>query len=213
MQNDAAKRLRAFLANRKAGTLALAQQNTLVEKNLNLAEIIAYKFRNITERTSAWDEDDIKQTAKLLLAKAANTYNPVEDKDFESWASVVIRNGLRDVYRSVTRHDTTISLNNTVGDGENGEEEFVDRVEDESINVVIDANDSLRRELGRKVLDGLSEEDRNFIEPILGGRSFSKVAEQFGCTKQNIHVKFWQVINKAREVLEEMVPLEEGVKI
>jgi RNA polymerase sigma factor (sigma-70 family) len=173
----------------------------LVEQYLLLAKKIAGEFDNIP----GLSHEEIEMSAQEALLKAAQHFKP-EVGDFTSFASVVIRNALRDLYERQVRHhqhhvyDLNIPCNISTT-----AEDRIHRIPDPHVRDVNDA--AACRESDEKLalaIETLSPRLRVVAEGIGAGKSYSEIGAELGISKQAAHKLAGAAMATLREKLDAM---------
>jgi RNA polymerase sigma factor (sigma-70 family) len=161
----------------------------LFSEHMGLARTIARSFK--TTRNTA-DHDDLEQAALLALHRASEAFRPDGGREFAPYAGQAVRNALNDFYRKTLRigKREAFSLDAPAVAGGSGEaddqgaswkDNWAD-VEAEIASLAAAGNESA--ELLRRAIAELLPEQRSVVEAVLAGRTFAKIAEERGVTKQ-----------------------------
>ncbi|KRQ85857.1 RNA polymerase sigma-28 factor precursor [Caloramator mitchellensis] len=124
----------------------------LILNNINLVKCYAKRFFIMFEVSSYKDYDleDLEQVGIIGLIKAIDKYNPALGCKFSTYAVYWIKQAIR---RALEGHEDTLSLDENIGDEEEGNITLMDTLEDKTINFV---EETELKEL-KKLWDILSE--------------------------------------------------------
>jgi RNA polymerase sigma factor (sigma-70 family) len=172
-----------------------------IENYFPLAKKIAGEFDNIP----GLPMEEIEMSAQEALLKAAQHFKP-ETGDFIPFASVVIRNALRDLYERQVRHHQhhVYDLNMPCGNATTAEE-LIERIPAFHSRDVNDA--AAGRESDKRLalaMEALSPRLRLVAEGIGAGKSYSEIGADLGISKQAAHKLAGAAMATLREKLHSM---------
>lgn len=147
------------------------------------------------------DVEDLIQTARKALLKAAEKFNPSRKVPFEGFAGNIIRNTLTDTYRKGIRHAEhhPISLDDPIGDEGAIQGDFFQSF-DKTPDRIAFEND--RRELVENALKSLSDRERCVIvKTFMEEMSGSEIAEELGVSRQAINKTVHQAVSQLKVYL------------
>ncbi len=172
-----------------------------IENYFALAKKIAWEFDNIP----GLPQEEIEMSAQEALLKAAQHFK-TESGDFIPFASVVIRNALRDLYeRQVRHHQHHVYDLNVTSSNATSAEERIERIPADQSREVNDAAASRESEKRLALaMETLSPRLRLVAEGIGNGKSYSEIGAGLGISKQAAHKLAGAAIASLREKLDEM---------
>jgi RNA polymerase sigma factor (sigma-70 family) len=170
-----------------------------IHELLPIAERIAREFDNIPGLPHA----EIAIAAQEALANAARLYDPAKG-DFTAYATLAMRNALRDLYERQVRHHQHHEYgvdfsdqSSTVG----GVVPFrAPSNESPKVELAVAASESNQRlELA---LQSLSPKLRAVAEGLRDGKNYREIGESLGISKQAVHKLAGAAITSLKEQLE-----------
>lgn len=179
----------------------------LVTENLGLATTIAKKF----EAPGA-DVDDLIQEARIALLKAAQAFHPEQGTKFSSFASAIINNRLRDLYKSrIARsaHEGG-SLDEEVGeDGDTRQSLTPDAAPSEPLPVERSETAKITEEEVAK----LPDRPQAIVRAFMAGKSGEEIAASMGVTRQAVNQSLKGALMVLKKALERrgLKGQEEGI--
>lgn len=179
----------------------------LVTENLGLATTIAKKFQ-----APGVDVDDLIQEARIGLLKAAQAFQPEQGTKFSSFASAIINNRLRDLYKSrISRsaHEGG-SLDEEVGeDGDTRQSLTPDAAPSEPLPVERSETAKITEEEVAK----LPARPQAIVRAFMAGKSGEEIAANMGVTRQAVNQSLKGALMVLKKALERrgLKGQEEGV--
>jgi len=153
-----------------------AEVQNLVTDNLRLAGWWANRYRNLGEY------DDILQSARLALVKAAEGYNP-ESGPFAAYANRTISNALNSEYRRQSRRPRmSASLDEPITDDGETLAEVIG--EDENVRETAAQGDI--RGILRAAVQKLPDRPRAMVENLLSGKTAAETARELEVSPQYV---------------------------
>ena len=154
-----------------------------VTSHLGLAKSIAYDFFLKRDQSTALDE--VQSEAILGLLKAHDTFDASRNVTFGAFAKTVIQNHLRDFFKRQRLHSSIIDSVHSQKSPTETETEFFSNLI--PVDQIDPSRESYRNEVRKALADGLSqlgENQRNVMELVSQGYSFSEIAEKLSISKQ-----------------------------
>ena len=182
---------------KKTETLS-AEQRELVEKSIGVVRWTIYMHIQINETVFGLSYDDLFQEGCICLCKAAKTYDGKTAK-FETYAKVVIKNGLLNYCRTMCAgYKRQLPLQELVDSGESSRT-FLDflSVEDFTEAALSDLTTFDLLELVKEEYSGVARLGIEALELKVKGLSGSEIARLYGVAPN--HVGAW--ISRAAEKL------------
>jgi RNA polymerase sigma factor (sigma-70 family) len=175
-------------------------QESLFESHLELALKIG---RSFPIPNAALDESE--QEARIALWQAASSFDPAKG-DFAGYASVVVRNHLRNVFNSAKRRSVEITaLDATASDDPDAE---IDSPKNSLIcpeaSPLLDAERSDIRAVLRTELDSLTESQQRVLMSYAEGDSFADIARRNGISKAAVRQMAERAANQIRPELHDL---------
>lgn len=176
-------------------------KHDFVNQHLTLAKKIAAEFINIP----GLPLEEIEMRAQEALFQAAHHFQQ-NSGNFVSFASVVIRNALRDLYERQVRHHQhhVYDLNVPCSSTSSKEEKIAQIADFHEVNV---PDGVAMRESDKRILQAmetLSPRMRLVARGIGAGKTYSEIGAELGVSKQAAHKLAAAVIATLREKLENM---------
>lgn len=151
--------------------------------HLGLAKSIAYDFFLKRDQSIALDE--VQSEAILGLLKAHDSFDRSRNVTFGAFAKTVIQNHLRDFFKRLKLHSSIIESAHSQKSPTETETEFFSNLI--PIDQIDPSRESYRNEVRKALAEGLSqlgENQRNVMELVSQGYSFSEIAEKLSISKQ-----------------------------
>ncbi len=204
---------------KKTEVLSLSQQE-LVEENLDVVRWAIYIHIQVNETIFGFSYDDLFQEGCICLCKAATTYNGKKAK-FETYAKVVVKNGLLNYCRKVySKHQRQLSLQALTFPDDKDDTTFLDFLAADDFS---DTTISLMTTLGllesvKKNYRGVARLGIEALELKIKGLSGWDIARLYGVAPN--HVGAWisratkklrkddRFIMGLREIVVEKIPPE-----
>lgn len=174
------------------------KQRELVEKSIGVVRWIIYTHIRVNETVFGLSYDDLFQEGCIYLCKAAETYDGKTAK-FETYAKVVIKNGLLNYCRAMCAgYKRQLPLQELVDAGESNST-FLDflSVEDFTDTAVSDLTAFDLLESVKEEYSGVARMGIEALELKMKGFSGSEIARLYGVAPN--HVGAW--ISRAAEKL------------
>lgn len=147
------------------------------------------------------DYDDMQSLCMYGLWKAINTYKIDRSKgSFEKYAYYCMHNQLDNEItkknRAKKRQRIEVSLNATIGDGENS---FIDLIQSNEINP---ENFVIFNEIFSILKDRIKKKDFKVIEYMMEYGSISEVAGMIGITPNGLRIKLKSIKKRINKILD-----------
>ena len=168
----------------------------LVLDNLGLARMVAHRYMN-----TGIEFDDLEQTARIGLVKAARVYDSERGVKFSSFAVPVMNNEINRTLRRMRKCVPTVSLETEIVQGE--EWTIADMLPaKEDVESVIMAKDTLETALGW--LLQIPEKRRGVvIRRVLLHEKQEAIAARCGCSQAYVSCVVKNELEKLRRLLSE----------
>lgn len=115
-------------------------------------------------------------------------YKCMQNEVYTYWRSLKRKNSIPP--DMVYSYDALIS-----GDENDGNESFLDR-----LSISYDGNEIINSVISNMFIDGLTEKERSIIDMLLNGLTHNEIADNIGCTRQNVSYYIKQIRNKANDI-------------
>lgn len=174
----------------------MTPQETLFSAHLELAGKIAGSF-TVPRMTLA----ERVHEARIALWNAALNFNP-DKGSFEAFATVVIRNHLRNVFNKVKRDDAKLTdpLDPLANDHE--EEKSSEAILDPHPSPLSEAERTDIRVAIQLEMNALTKEQREVLQTYADGSSLSAIAQQRGVSKAAVRQMSQRAIEQIRPNLQ-----------
>lgn len=170
--------------------------------HLVLAEAISSDF--YLKRSVSVTKDETVSEANIALLKAHETFDPKHNVPFGAYAKTVIKNHLRDFFSRLKHGQNLIALVGEITPKDESEEDFfTSRIKAEEIDP---SQETYRNEVRKALAEGLSKLGNNqkqVMELIAQGHSYSEIAEKLEISKQAARQAAQRAIIHLREDLGE----------
>lgn len=188
----------------------MAARDILIRENWKLAEKIAALIKKERTDVSEETEKDMVQEGLIAILKAAETYDAAREAGFETYASTVMENAIRDYLRKQTAafdmRMSTISLSDVKT--EENRQHYIDTAS--NIYTKDPADICVRKELFLAIYRAIGNVTRRgqvyllyrygFVDDM--GHSLAETADHFMLSVSRVERTEKKVIEQLREVFE-----------
>jgi RNA polymerase sigma factor (sigma-70 family) len=179
----------------------MSTQNRLVDRNLGLAQVIAFDYANIP----GIQLSDAVSEATAALLRACDGFDPSRG-EFTPYAARAIRNALNSLYAKQLRMARLFprSLDDppfgadALDESNSGPLDYPDSKQDVRKNIKRRETNSVLRE----ILRTLSPREQLIIEHMRLGHSLAEIGDKLGVSKQAVHKVSSPALAKVRNALE-----------
>jgi RNA polymerase sigma factor (sigma-70 family) len=170
----------------------------LAEAYLPLVETIALEYHNVPNAS----HDELVSEGRIALLNAARSFDSGRG-DFVSYASVSIRNRLKDFYEKQVRLAGAfpVSIYSTSGSDESTEPES--KYADETVDVRLAARRSESAALLRESIARLPRRLQIVLTSIQAGRTYEEIGHELGISKQGVYKLAQPALRQVRSFLAE----------
>ena len=168
----------------------------LVLDNLGLARMVAHRYMN-----TGIEFDDLEQTARIGLVKAARKYDPERGVKFSAFAVPVMNNEINLVLRGMRKCVSAVSLETEIIPGEDLTIADILPAKEDAESVIM-AKDVLETALGW--LLQIPEKKRDIvIRRVLLQEKQAVIASQCGCSRVHVSRVVKSELTKLKRILSE----------
>ena len=170
--------------------------NNLFQSYLNLASKIGHSFP-----IPGVSIDESIHEARIALWQAANTFDPTRGT-FEGFASIVIRNHLRNVFGRAKRTAVELTALDTVSVRENEEGCEKENIPAHEADPLLEAERTDIRNALKKSLEGLTVAQRDLLERFALGESYAQIGREKGVSPAAVRQMLLRAAEQIRPNLE-----------
>jgi len=174
----------------------ITPQETLFSAHLELAGKIAGSFP-VPRMTLA----ERLHEARIALWNAALNFNP-DKGSFEAFATIVIRNHLRNVFNKAKRDDAKLIDPLAILADAHDEETSSEAIFDPHPSPLSEAERADIRAAVQREIDALTKEQREVLQTYADGSSFSAIAQERGVSKAAVRQMSQRAIEQIRPNLQ-----------
>ena len=170
--------------------------NNLFESYLNLASKIGNRFP-----IPGASIDESIHEARIALWRAANTFDPTRGT-FEGFASIVIRNHLRNVFDRAKRTSVEMATLDSLSVSNNEEGCEKENIPAREADPLLDAERAdIRKAIGQS-LELLTASQRELLERFAAGESYADIGREKGVSPAAIRQMLMRALERIRPDLE-----------
>ena len=170
--------------------------DNLFENHLPLASKIGHRFP-----IPGLGIDESVHEARIALWQAANTFDPTRGS-FEGFASIVIRNHLRNVFERAKRTAVEITALDSLSVKENEEVCEKENIPAHEPNPLLEAERSDIRKALEKSIEGLTASQKELLERFASGESYAEIGREKGVSPAAIRQMLMRASERIRPNLE-----------
>lgn len=147
--------------------------------------------------------DECEQEARIALWHAAQTFDPTKG-EFAAFASVVVRNHLRNFFNAAKRRSAEIAVLDSPSSGDSESEiDFVkDSIVSPDASPLLDAERSDIRSALQAELARLTASQQEVLKMHANGDSYAEIARRFGVSKAAVRQMAERAANQIRPELQ-----------